>query len=178
MVGSPAPRRLESRRRLNRQERETTPRAENLPACPQHGELLADSTQQIGVNHGIDRCGPHRKCDRVGSNRPRPVGQAIGERSSLGHLTTLGHWVDADNGATMLRGEVEAGPPTSGSDVDENLAGAYIEHLPEFVCLRDRRVAVRLVIAAESLGLGSQQRRCARDDVSIAKASAVVVVSC
>jgi hypothetical protein len=46
--------RAESRRGMDGEERRASIAAEKASGCSQHGELCSQSTQHIGVDHGIE----------------------------------------------------------------------------------------------------------------------------
>jgi hypothetical protein len=143
-------------------EGEPATEAEQLGGCSQHGELGRQSSEDVGVDDGVEGLRPKWQAASAGHNRARSGGGAVGGRSMLGAAHSRKREVSHNHLAAGLPGKIQARPTTSCADTEEPIGGGESEAVAELVRLIDGGVAVPAVVTAEhsAFDLGS----CVRSD--------------
>src|SRR3954453_15171909 len=138
---------------MDRREGKAAARLEQTMHGSQHGELRAQSTQQVGVHDRVELLGLEGQMPCRRRNGMRAVGHVVigGAASSVRHA---GRAEIADDDATPgSRGEVETGPAGAGADVEQEMVAPQLEQVDESVGLRSGREAGVAVVTTDGLAL-------------------------
>src|SRR3954452_3775527 len=111
---------------MDRREGKASARAEQAVHGSQHGELRAQSTQQVGVHDRVELLGLERQMPCGRRNGTSAVSHVVvaGAASSVRHAGRAE--VTDDDATPGSRGEVETGPAGAGADVEEEMVAPQL----------------------------------------------------
>jgi len=139
---SPTSGRPEALSHINRRRGDSTTGPKKPLERSQHGELLPQSTENVGEHDRIERTCPERLVGAGGRDDSRTILYALGPCALRGDLESLDRHVGADDRATSRLCEVQAGPAPTGADVEQSTTGAEVEQPTDLVGLLEGRVAI------------------------------------
>ncbi len=167
---SPLSRRAEVRGRVDHKAGQGASPLHDAVALSQHGELVWDSTECIGVYRGVEVAGRKWQGATVSGDEPGVTREWTSRDIRL-RLTQGVEWnVAADEVAFEPLRDVESRPSVTAPDFQETAAGGWGQNVAQRVCLLDRREAVLADFVAEDGALDSTRHRTSTLGVSLSEA--------
>ena len=142
-LGAPTLCRRQVRSDEDRRVGDPTSRAEQPAKRSQHGELSAQSTQDIGEHDRIERLASEWLLGTARRDKGNPILDVLSLRATACSGERAQRHVGTDQRTAGARREVQAGPAAPGSHVEQTPAWREIELAAELVGLIDSGVAVR-----------------------------------
>ena len=128
---------------------EATPLLHDPVAFSQHGELVWDSTECVGMNSGVEVARRKRQCATVRGDEPRVIPKSASPHIRARIPQGVQRDVAADEVAREPLGDVESGPAVTAADFQEAAAGGRRQGIAKRVCLFDGRESVQADFMAE-----------------------------